>query len=286
MPRIAISYRRADSAAITGRIFDRLLQRYGAGSVFMDIDEIPFGIDFRTHIAEVLSTCDALVAIIGQRWFGADGGRLRLDEESDPVRIEVRAALDRNIPVIPVLVDGAAMPGADELPEPLRPLAFRNACPVDSGRDFHAHVDRLIRSMDRILGAGPIPAREAGHGDRPKAAGGGAPSPLTRGPVSHAAHGPLPPRAGEAQAPPARRLCPRDTALLAGFTALPQLVQFTQRTPLFVLGLFVSVVAAATILDRPDLGTGRRMAMATLVIGAGIILQSAVALLRASFLPW
>jgi Polyglycine hydrolase-like, structural repeat/TIR domain len=161
MPKITISYRRADSDAIAGRIRDRLARHYGDRAVFMDIDSIPFGIDFREHIQSELANNDVLVAVIGPNWLGAgEGGRLRIAEETDPVRIEVETALARKIPVIPVLVQGAAMPRPDELPDTMKSFAFHNAAQVDTGRDFHPHVDRLIRSMDRILqGKGAAPAR-------------------------------------------------------------------------------------------------------------------------------
>lgn len=269
MPRIAISYRRADSAAISGRIFDRLAQHYGAGSVFMDIDEIPFGIDFREHIAQVLSTCDAVVIVIGLRWLGAEGPGRRIDQESDPVRVEVQAALHRKCPLIPVLVEGAAMPQSEELPEPIRPLAFRNACPVDSGRDFHAHVDRLIRSLDRLLGASPTSA-EALRAP---------PFEAQRSP--EAPDVPQPHPAALSQPPKPSRI-----ALLAAFLALPQLSQFSQHTPIFLLALFVSTVGAATILDDPRRSTTGRALTAIALMCALLVAQSALGLARASFVSW
>lgn len=154
MPKIIVSYRRSDSQAIAGRIFDRLSSRYGDDSVFMDIDNIPFGIDFRTHIKTALAQSDLVVAVIGPRWAGATGdGHQRIDEESDPVRVEVESALRSGVPVLPVLVDGATMPSEKQLPEGLKDLAFINAAPVDTGRDFRQHMDRLIRSIDGIVAA-------------------------------------------------------------------------------------------------------------------------------------
>src|SRR5579863_9809291 len=113
MSGIAISYRRSDSSAIAGRIFDRLVSRYGRDAVFMDIENIPFGIDFRDHIRSVLLKADVLLVVIGRSWAGADpsSGLRRILEEADPVRAELEVALERNMPLIPVLVDGAAMPG-------------------------------------------------------------------------------------------------------------------------------------------------------------------------------
>src|SRR6266699_3821868 len=149
MPKIIISYRRADSGVITGRIRDRLAQHYGDDSVFMDIDNIPFGMDFRKNIADALAKNDILLAVIGPDWLGAaSSGPGRIHDQDDPVRIEVETALQRGIPTIPVLVGGAEMPKADDLPDTLKSLSFHNAAEVDSARDFHSHMDRLIRSID------------------------------------------------------------------------------------------------------------------------------------------
>src|SRR5258708_6532552 len=111
MINIAISYRRADSDAIAGRIRDRLVSHFGSESVFMDVDSIPFGIDFREHIQETLAHNDILVAVIGPKWLGegrTDGPRIM--EETDPVRIEIETALRNGNAVIPVLIGGANMP--------------------------------------------------------------------------------------------------------------------------------------------------------------------------------
>src|SRR5262245_11975848 len=159
MSRIIISYRRADSAAIAGRIFDRLSSHYGDESVFMDIDKIPFGTDFREHIRKVLLDGDILLAVIGPNWIGktADGSS-SVSDEADPVRLEIETALRQKTTVIPVLVDGATMPSSAELPESMRDLAYINAAPLDVGRDFRQHMDRLIRSIDTLLGEDSEPA--------------------------------------------------------------------------------------------------------------------------------
>ncbi len=152
MAKILISYRRSDSQAMAGRIFDRLSAHYGEGAVFMDIDAIPFGIDFRKHIGDVLRQCDVLIAVVGPHWLGRrDDGGNRIGEPSDPVRVELEGAIERRIPVIPVLIDGARMPREAELPDSLKEFSFFNAAPVDSGRDFRSHMDRLIRALDGML---------------------------------------------------------------------------------------------------------------------------------------
>jgi hypothetical protein len=153
MTNILLSYRRNDSSGITGRIFDRLVAKFGSRSVFMDVDSIPIGLDFRQHINDELDRCDVLVAVIGKDWIGArnEGTISRINDEEDFVRVEIEAALERNIPVIPVLIDRASMPKADDLPSSLKPLAYRNAAEIDSGRDFQTHIDRLIGAIGRTV---------------------------------------------------------------------------------------------------------------------------------------
>jgi uncharacterized protein (TIGR02594 family) len=156
MPRLSISYRRADSDAITGRLFDRLTDYYGRKSVFRDIDNIPLGTDFREHIGEALTRSDILLAIVGPEWLSASqSGRVRLQDEDDYVRIEIETALQRRIPVIPVLIGKTEMPKAKELPESLRDFAYRNAVRVDTGKDFEHHVNVLIGEMNEIMGWRP-----------------------------------------------------------------------------------------------------------------------------------
>jgi len=162
MPTIVISYRRADTSAIAGRIFDRLAAHYGEDSVFMDIDDIPFGIDFRDHIHETLQRTDVVVAVIGPNWLGlgADGAA-RMQDRTDPVRVEIETALGRKTPIIPVLVDGAKMPPSTDLPAEFGNFAFINAAEVASGRDFRTHMQRLIGAIDRAAAGGAAPASAA-----------------------------------------------------------------------------------------------------------------------------
>ncbi len=125
----------------------------------MDVDKIPFGTDFREHIRKVLLEGDILLAVIGPNWLGrsADGSS-RIREDADPVRVEIETALRQRTRIIPVLVDGASMPGTADLPEGLQDLAYLNAAPLDVGRDFRAHMDRLVRSIDGMLGRDRAPA--------------------------------------------------------------------------------------------------------------------------------
>jgi hypothetical protein len=153
MAKIFISYRWADSQDVTHRIHDHLLQHFGQNSIFMDIDTIPLGVDLRKHVESAVARCDVLLAVIGKQWLNvrfADGtkkGQRRLDDPGDLVRTEIQVALERDIPLIPVLVGGASMPG-DGLPEVLKSLAFRSAAEVASGKDFKNHVSRLIEGIE------------------------------------------------------------------------------------------------------------------------------------------
>ncbi|MFZ3376267.1 MAG: TIR domain-containing protein [Chthoniobacterales bacterium] len=145
---IAISYRREDSTSIAGRLHDRLRAEFGKENVFMDFDSIPYGVDFREHIAGTLEKADIVIAVIGPRWLGDRGeSTRRIDDATDFVRLEIAGALQRGIPVIPILVDKMPMPREDALPSDLKPLVFRNALVLDAGIDFHHHVDRLIAGI-------------------------------------------------------------------------------------------------------------------------------------------
>ena len=150
---IAISYRREDSTSIAGRLHDRLRTEFGKDNVFMDFDSIPYGVDFRDHIAQTLERAEIVVAVIGPGWLGHRPGEStrRVDDATDFVRLEIGGALRRGIPVIPILVDKTVMPVEDTLPDDLKPLVFRNALMLDSGIDFHHHADRLITGIRRLL---------------------------------------------------------------------------------------------------------------------------------------
>jgi hypothetical protein len=154
MSKIFVSYRRSDSQATAGRIVDRLISKFGEQSVFMDVDNIPFGIDFRDHIQSALTGANVLIAIVGPDWLGADPhDHRRIDDEDDPIRLEIETALRQKLRIIPVLVNDASMPKANVLPESLRDFSFLNAAPVGLGVDFRLHIDRLIRSIESVLDA-------------------------------------------------------------------------------------------------------------------------------------
>lgn len=149
---IFISYRRQDSQHITGRIYDKLSTQFGKSAVFKDVDSMPLGVDFRDHIREQVSRCAVLVAVIGKNWNGSSGsGDSRLNDRGDHLRIEIEAALERHIPVIPVLVDGVEMPSEEELPASLARLAYHHGISVRPDPDFHSDADRLLRGIESLL---------------------------------------------------------------------------------------------------------------------------------------
>lgn len=149
---VFISYRRQDSPHITGRIYDRLAAHFGREFVYKDVDSIPLGLDFRKHLQEHVGRCAVLVAVIGKRWNPfSDTGEPRLSDPRDYLRIEVESALERDIPVIPVLVDGAEIPAEKDLPPSLATLAYRNGILVRQDPDFHHDLDRLERGIEALL---------------------------------------------------------------------------------------------------------------------------------------
>ncbi len=159
MSKLFISYRRDDTADICGRLYDKLAPRFGAANVFKDVDSIPLGADFRQVLRDSVAQCAAMLVVIGRNWLTVTdaAGRRRLENPNDFVRIEVEAALARNIPVIPVLVQGAAMPREDELPPSLAPLAYRHGIDVRGDPHFHRDADQLMDRLAPLLQ--PAPAR-------------------------------------------------------------------------------------------------------------------------------
>jgi hypothetical protein len=148
-PKVFVSYRREDSADVTGRIYDRLLQSFDGQNIFKDVDSIPLGADFRVHLDEMVARCDVFLAVIGEQWLKAvdSSGKRRLDDPADFVRIEIESALKRGIPVIPMLVRAAVMPSEAQLPSSLKGLSYRNGIPVRADPDFHNDMNRLIAGL-------------------------------------------------------------------------------------------------------------------------------------------
>ena len=152
MATVFICYRREDAPATTGRIYDHLVQAFGEGSVFKDVDSIPVGADFPSHIQRILRQATAQVVIIGPRWLDIrnEAGQPRLQNPGDFVRQEIETGLSSGIPVIPVLVEGATMPPAQVLPASVAPLTRLQAVNIRFDPDFSADVRRLITAIERV----------------------------------------------------------------------------------------------------------------------------------------
>lgn len=153
--RIFISYRREDSSAWAGRLRDALAARFGDDEIFFDVVTVRPGRDFTDAIRDAVRRADATLAVIGPRWLTATGadGRPRLADPDDHVRSELLSALEESPVVVPVLVGGASMPTAAQLPDGLEPLALRQAVTL---RD-----ETWLRDLDDLVRALPARRRPA-----------------------------------------------------------------------------------------------------------------------------
>jgi TIR domain len=147
--KVFLSYRRDDTGGRAGRLFDVLVARFGARSVFQDVNAVAPGLDFTAQVEAAIEASDVVLVVIGPKWLGGvdpDGGR-RIDRPEDFVRQEVSRALASGIPVVPVLVEGVSLPPADELPDDVAPLVLRQAVTL---RDvsWHNDVNDLIRRLE------------------------------------------------------------------------------------------------------------------------------------------
>lgn len=161
--KVFICYRREETAPYAGRIYDAMVARFGVENVFMDLDLDP-GVDFVDRITKVVSSCVALIVVIGPRWAqlqNEDGGR-RIEDPDDFVRLEVESGLDRDdVLLVPALVDGARMPRREELPSELKTLARRNALELSEGR-WRYDIGRLLGLLDELLPDDTEPKRAEG----------------------------------------------------------------------------------------------------------------------------
>jgi photosystem II stability/assembly factor-like uncharacterized protein len=159
---VFISYRRDDSAAICGRMYDRLVAAYGRDAIFKDVDSIPLGTDFEQYIGSIIQQSVAQVVVIGARWLNITdaNGHRRLDNPRDVVRLEIESALRRGLPVIPVLVNGAVMPPPDQLPPSLQQLAWLPGIPIRLDPDFDGDMQRLITTLAQWLRARQPPSAQ------------------------------------------------------------------------------------------------------------------------------
>lgn len=154
MAAIFLCYRRNDAPNAAGRLSDGLARRFGAGRVFVDVDDIDVGDDFEARIDTALSKCSAFLVVIGRKWLTASdkAGNRRLDDPDDYVRREIERALVRDgVEVIPVLVDGAKLPAADKLPDALHQLTRHQAITLTAGPQWRGDVERLERKLAELF---------------------------------------------------------------------------------------------------------------------------------------
>lgn len=178
MRAIFISYRRDDSEGQAGRLYDDLSRHFGDDAVFMDVAAIEPGRDFRRVIDDHVASCGVLLAIIGKSWLSGknEAGARRLDDPLDFVRLETASALKRDIAVVPVLVHGAKMPRAEDLPEDLQALAYRNGVELTHAR-WDSDVQVLVKALQAYVrpqerpAVPPVPPESPPGSGRGKMAG-------------------------------------------------------------------------------------------------------------------
>jgi len=168
---VFISYRRDESAGYAGRIADSFEEHFGEGIIFRDIDSLEPGLDFAEAIERALESSEVLIAVIGKNWLTATdaAGQKRLENPDDYVRTEIATALKRHIRVIPLLIQGAAMPSATDLPDDLAPLSRRNAFEIHDS-SWRDDIQRLVTTLERAInGNRPAPPDDPGAVKQPEA---------------------------------------------------------------------------------------------------------------------
>ena len=150
---IFISYRRDDSQDVVGRMYDKLVIRYGSDNVIRDIDSLTIGRPFPEALDDAVATAAIILVIIGKQWVTLcnDDGTQRLADPNDFVRREVIRAIESHKSVVPILVSGAEMPAKQDIPAPLHPLLDQHGSRVRPDPDFHHDMERLMRQIDAAI---------------------------------------------------------------------------------------------------------------------------------------
>jgi hypothetical protein len=235
---VFISYRRDESAGYAGRIADSFDEHFGEDIIFRDIDSLEPGLDFAEAIERALESSEVLIAVIGKNWLTATdaAGQKRLEHPDDYVRTEIATALKRHIRVIPLLIQGAAMPSARDLPDDLAPLSRRNAFEIHDS-SWRDDIQRLISTLERAInGNRPAPPDDPGAVKQPEAQPGGK-QPIRQQSRSFYVGRPEPEEDRPAVAPAERR----------GKLPIMQLV-WLFIVVAFVVGFFTIIYVAYTIL--------------------------------------
>ena len=146
MSTIFISYRRTDSPQAC-RVYDWLVRRFGHDAVFMDVAAIPVAVDFQEYIGQAIGDSRIMIALIGAQWFA------KIQDDNDPVRLEIESALSNQVPVLPVLIGTTPMPSPDQLPASISNIVRQNAPAVGVSLDFDSHMQALLPKIESILSA-------------------------------------------------------------------------------------------------------------------------------------
>lgn len=157
---IFVSYRRADSAGHAGRLVDHLKTQFGQ-QVFFDVDSINPGANFHKVIEETFAKCGAVVVLIGKRWLERDASMPPFGDSKDIITQEIRFAMESNLPIVPVLVDGATMPSEATLPSPFATLSQLNAIDLRH-TSFDRDLQAVREQLGEILGAAQATTIEKG----------------------------------------------------------------------------------------------------------------------------
>ena len=152
MTRIVLSYRRNDQPIAVAWIHEHLANHYGSDQVFIDVADMVPGKNFRQHLSEVLGQADVLIVVIGSKWLEADanGDSRLVADPDDHVRFEIQTALERDMIIIPLLLDGAKMPRAAVLPADFASFALLHAAELQT-RETKLHVYRLMTNIERLI---------------------------------------------------------------------------------------------------------------------------------------
>ncbi|MCW5950888.1 MAG: toll/interleukin-1 receptor domain-containing protein [Propionibacteriaceae bacterium] len=201
--RIFISYRRQETAWPARQLYEALCERYGASQVFKDVDNIAPGEDFVERVSSTVTSCQVLIAMLGPRWadIADDDGNRRIDDPDDFVRLEVGTALSRGVLVVPILVDGAALPRAADLPPDLAAITRRQAVEISpTGFNLTRLYDALDQALRQEPASGPLTGQLDG---RTPAEAVAAPGPVTIAAAETPRIEQTPSRVPEAEARPA-----------------------------------------------------------------------------------
>ena len=154
MAAIVISYRRTDGAQ-AARVYESLTRRFGSDAVYMDVANIPFGADFPDHLRQAISGSAVALVLIGHDW------PARIQQADDPVRMEIETILDRGIPLLPVLIGSARMPGLADLPPAIHALVRPNALSIGTLLDFNRDMRLVTERIETLLNQSPVDAISA-----------------------------------------------------------------------------------------------------------------------------